>query len=124
MRDGNTDRLSALTRYYTETGTPPGTWIGSGVAEFGSREPEAGIAPSSGGADPLPAPAEALTEASAGLFAERFHTSGSRRLSRLSGNQRAAGVPCTSGRELERTRSWDKNAISVPASTITGWPRS
>jgi hypothetical protein len=30
--DGDRDAASALTRYYTEAGTPPGAWIGSGVA--------------------------------------------------------------------------------------------
>lgn len=41
--DGNVDRLSALTRYYTEKGTPPGIWMGSGVAEFGNGELQAGM---------------------------------------------------------------------------------
>ena len=41
--DGNADRLFALTRYYTEKGTPPGTWMGSGVAEFGNGELRAGM---------------------------------------------------------------------------------
>ena len=30
--DGDRDAASALTRYYLESGTPPGTWIGSGIA--------------------------------------------------------------------------------------------
>jgi conjugative relaxase-like TrwC/TraI family protein len=29
--DGDRDSASALTRYYTEAGTPPGRWLGSGV---------------------------------------------------------------------------------------------
>lgn len=41
--DGNIDRLSALTRYYTEKGTPPGTWMGSGVGEFGKGELQVGM---------------------------------------------------------------------------------
>ncbi|MGP9662637.1 MULTISPECIES: MobF family relaxase [Micrococcales] len=30
--DGDRDAASVLTRYYLESGTPPGTWIGSGIA--------------------------------------------------------------------------------------------
>ncbi|QAY64841.1 conjugal transfer protein [Xylanimonas allomyrinae] len=41
--DGTADRLSALTRYYTDKGTPPGTWMGSGVVEFGNGELRAGM---------------------------------------------------------------------------------
>lgn len=29
--DGDRDAASALTRYYLESGTLPGTWIGSGI---------------------------------------------------------------------------------------------
>ncbi|MGP5262404.1 relaxase domain-containing protein [Glutamicibacter arilaitensis] len=29
--DGDRDGVSALTRYYLESGTPPGAWIGSGL---------------------------------------------------------------------------------------------
>ncbi|MGO3065853.1 MAG: relaxase domain-containing protein, partial [Brevibacterium linens] len=29
--DGDRDAASALTRYYLESGTPPGAWIGSGL---------------------------------------------------------------------------------------------
>ncbi|MPV35967.1 MobF family relaxase [Georgenia subflava] len=36
--DGNTTRLTAMTRYYTEEGTPPGIWMGSGVSQFGAGE--------------------------------------------------------------------------------------
>ncbi len=37
---GDVDRSMStpLTRYYTETGTPPGRWLGSGVASLGSDE--------------------------------------------------------------------------------------
>ncbi|WP_159499381.1 MobF family relaxase [Microbacterium sp. 18062] len=34
--DGHRDAASALTRYYANAGTPPGTWAGSGVAGFAS----------------------------------------------------------------------------------------
>lgn len=34
--DGERDAASALTRYYTESGTPPGTWIGGGIAGLAS----------------------------------------------------------------------------------------
>ncbi|SBN59710.1 TrwC relaxase [Propionibacterium freudenreichii] len=30
--DGDPDAVSALTRYYTESGTPPGRWLGTGLA--------------------------------------------------------------------------------------------
>lgn len=30
--DGDRDMSTALTRYYTETGSPPGTWLGAGLA--------------------------------------------------------------------------------------------
>src|SRR5690625_1850244 len=29
--DGNREMSSPLTRYYTETGSPPGTWVGTGL---------------------------------------------------------------------------------------------
>ncbi|MDR2975064.1 MAG: relaxase domain-containing protein [Propionibacteriaceae bacterium] len=33
--DGDRSLLSPLTRYYTESGCPPGSWLGSGVASLG-----------------------------------------------------------------------------------------
>lgn len=30
--DGDRDAAAALTRYYLESGTPPGVWIGSGLS--------------------------------------------------------------------------------------------
>lgn len=42
--DGDLAQATALTRYYTEAGTPPGTWLGSGVAQLGNGELEAGMA--------------------------------------------------------------------------------
>ncbi|MGE0306832.1 MAG: MobF family relaxase [Acidimicrobiia bacterium] len=36
--DGNRNLSTPLTRYYAEAGTPPGVWMGSGVAEFGSGQ--------------------------------------------------------------------------------------
>lgn len=32
--DGDRDAASALTRYYAEAGTPPGSWLGSGLADL------------------------------------------------------------------------------------------
>lgn len=29
--DGDPDAVAALTRYYTEAGTPPGRWLGAGL---------------------------------------------------------------------------------------------
>lgn len=29
--DGDREMSSPLTRYYTETGNPPGTWVGTGL---------------------------------------------------------------------------------------------
>ena len=34
--DGDRDMSTALTRYYTETGSPQGTWLGAGLAAFGA----------------------------------------------------------------------------------------
>jgi len=34
--DGNRSLSTPLTRYYADAGTPPGVWMGSGVAELGS----------------------------------------------------------------------------------------
>ncbi|WP_274998028.1 MobF family relaxase [Promicromonospora iranensis] len=36
--DGDRSMSTPLTRYYAETGTPPGRWMGSGVASLGSNE--------------------------------------------------------------------------------------
>ena len=36
--DGERDLSTPLTRYYAETGTPPGRWMGSGVADLGLKE--------------------------------------------------------------------------------------
>lgn len=41
--DGNPTRLTAMIRYYTEEGTPPGTWVGSGVSQFGAGQLRAGM---------------------------------------------------------------------------------
>lgn len=35
--DGDMDSVSALTRYCTETGTPPGRWLGTGVTGLAGR---------------------------------------------------------------------------------------
>lgn len=32
--DGDRDAASALTRYYLKSGTPPGSWIGSGLPDL------------------------------------------------------------------------------------------
>ncbi len=40
--DGNRSLGTPLTRYYLEEGTPPGFWMGSGVAAFGNGEIAAG----------------------------------------------------------------------------------
>ncbi|TSD65707.1 AAA family ATPase [Aeromicrobium piscarium] len=40
--DGNRTLRTPMTRYYTEAGTPPGVWLGSGVREFGSGQLTAG----------------------------------------------------------------------------------
>ena len=36
--DGNRALTTPLTRYYTEAGTPPGRWMGSGLGEFGDGQ--------------------------------------------------------------------------------------
>lgn len=36
--DGDRDLGTPLTRYYTEAGTPPGTWLGRGLPDIGSDE--------------------------------------------------------------------------------------
>jgi conjugative relaxase-like TrwC/TraI family protein len=36
--DGERDLSTPLTRYYAETGTPPGRWMGSGVGDLGLEE--------------------------------------------------------------------------------------
>lgn len=41
--DGNRSMSTPLTRYYTETGTPPGSWLGSGVANFGQGQLQPGM---------------------------------------------------------------------------------
>ncbi len=41
--DGDLTQATALTRYYSEAGTPPGTWMGSGVTHLGNGELEAGM---------------------------------------------------------------------------------
>ncbi|WP_181641449.1 MobF family relaxase, partial [Nocardioides massiliensis] len=40
--DGNRSLRTPMTRYYTEAGTPPGVWLGSGVREFGAGQLAAG----------------------------------------------------------------------------------
>ncbi|WP_441977077.1 MobF family relaxase [Microbacterium sp. 2MCAF23] len=40
--DGDRSLGTPLTRYYTEAGTPPGTWLGSGLAQLGHGEINAG----------------------------------------------------------------------------------
>ncbi|MFI8632316.1 MobF family relaxase [Microbacterium sp. NPDC077663] len=41
--DGQRDAAQALTRYYNESGTPPGRWVGAGVAGFDGLDGEADI---------------------------------------------------------------------------------
>src|SRR3954452_18301754 len=36
--DGNRSLSTPLTRYYSEVGTPPGRWMGSGVSAFGQGQ--------------------------------------------------------------------------------------
>lgn len=42
--DGDAAQATAFTRYFTETGTPPGVWLGKGVAYFGAGELRPGMA--------------------------------------------------------------------------------
>lgn len=42
--DGQRDAAQALTRYYAETGTPPGRWVGSGIAGFEALDAESHVA--------------------------------------------------------------------------------
>ena len=35
--DGNRVLSTPLTRYYSDVGTPPGRWLGSGVGAFGAQ---------------------------------------------------------------------------------------
>jgi hypothetical protein len=41
--DGDRDRGTPLTRYYMAEGTPPGRWLGSGLA--GARDPRHNVRP-------------------------------------------------------------------------------
>jgi conjugative relaxase-like TrwC/TraI family protein len=41
--DGQRVRSTPLTRYYSEVGTPPGRWLGSGVAAFGDGQLQPGM---------------------------------------------------------------------------------
>lgn len=41
--DGNRGLSTPLTRYYSEIGTPPGRWVGTGVGAFGSGQLQAGM---------------------------------------------------------------------------------
>ncbi|WP_293786862.1 hypothetical protein [uncultured Aeromicrobium sp.] len=36
--DGDRELSTPLTRYYVEAGTPPGQWLGSGVASLGKGQ--------------------------------------------------------------------------------------
>jgi len=40
--DGYRDATATLTRYYLESGTPPGRWLGAGVAALGKGEIQVG----------------------------------------------------------------------------------
>jgi conjugative relaxase-like TrwC/TraI family protein len=40
--DGDRSMATPLTRYYTQVGTPPGTWMGAGLASLGPDAPAAG----------------------------------------------------------------------------------
>ncbi len=42
--DGNAPQASAFTRYFTETGTPPGVWLGRGVEHLGDGALKPGMA--------------------------------------------------------------------------------
>ncbi len=46
--DGNRSLSTPLTRYYLDEGTPPGNWLGTGVAEFGEGELRPGDAVTAG----------------------------------------------------------------------------
>jgi len=41
--DGNRALSTPLTRYYSEVGTPPGRWLGSGIAAFGDGQLQPGM---------------------------------------------------------------------------------
>jgi hypothetical protein len=41
--DGNRARSTPLTRYYSEVGTPPGRWLGSGLGAFGDGQLRPGM---------------------------------------------------------------------------------
>ena len=41
--DGDRSLSTPLTRYYTEEGTPPGRWMGSGLGAFGAGQLKPGM---------------------------------------------------------------------------------
>lgn len=45
--DGDREMSSPLTRYYTETGSPPGTWVGTGLMSLDNARPRSSRIPAS-----------------------------------------------------------------------------
>ena len=63
--DGDRPLSTPLTRYYMEDGTPPGRWLGAGVAALGLAPPGVGVAVNLD-AGHLPGEGRALQRASSG----------------------------------------------------------
>ncbi|MGO1316269.1 MAG: MobF family relaxase [Cellulomonadaceae bacterium] len=131
--DGDRSLATPLTRYYAEAGTPPGTWMGSGVGEFGNGELRPGDIVTAAqlqnllgeGRDPVTAEGLGRPFPKYAPLAERIADRVAGLSSDLSGLERAAAVARIEGEETARgTRravaGFDLT-FSVPKSVSVLW---
>ena len=71
--DGDRSRSTPLTRYYAETGTPPGRWMGSGVRDLGLEVGTEVTETVRAGHAPTPHVAPALRVKAGGRLVEEHH---------------------------------------------------
>ncbi len=131
--DGDRSLATPLTRYYAEAGTPPGTWMGSGVSEFGNGELAPGDTVTAAqlqnllgeGRDPITAEALGRQFPNYAPLVERIADRVAKLDPDLSGIERAAAVARVEGEETARgTRRAVAGfglTFSVPKSVSVLW---
>jgi conjugative relaxase-like TrwC/TraI family protein len=131
--DGNRDLTTALTRYYQEKGTPPGFWLGSGIAGLGDGELVPGSEVTESqlqlllglGCDPVTGEPLGKAWPTYKTAAERIDVRIRNLPAELNVAQRAEAITAIENEELARTR---RRAVagfdftfSVPKSVSTLW---
>lgn len=134
--DGDRDLSTPLTRYYAEAGTPPGFWLGAGVASLGQGQLSSGHVVSEPqlqlllrmGRDPLTGDPLGRANPAYKSVEDRIAVRADRLDSKLSRDGRAAAVTAIeaeeAGKSQRRAVAGFDYTFSVPKSVSVLWDLS